>query len=564
MKKSKAKKSIHIRIFSVFLATYLLLMMGFSAFLVFQEKKIAGKELGNYSIQISNTIVDILENNLDENNDIIDMPKVKKEFTKQTLYYPSVYRAEVALFSSDYDLIYSTNDYWRCSYTESVVGNTHYTGYGLLNPRDWFSEEEVKELEDYLFANPKSEKIGDLNGYGLSIEGFWMDDEMIIPGKIYITPMYVTAFDEYGNVSAARGTRNVSPYSSGYEYTGNLPYFAHGSILQINSNTAKKSQDELRQVVADPSNLKESIEQLPESISSIERVNALTYRYYTIVPYKSSITVEGDNHFYSDFWTAVGQDINLWERIWSTLVYVWSSCLMIFLVASYILSRQTYKTYLKQEKLEKQRKEMTDALAHDLKTPLSIISGYAQNLQEDIHSEKREHYASHIHENVNRMDRIIRKMLEMTRLESDSFDLKLEEVSLEEISTDIINRYKQLCDERAIRTSVEGDALVKADRSLIERVIDNFIINAIDHTVDEGMINIKILDDTLEVYNRGSHIPEEKIKEIWLPFKKGNLERSNTKGTGLGLSISRTILELHRFSYGAKNSEDGVIFWFKW
>jgi signal transduction histidine kinase len=56
----------------------------------------------------------------------------------------------------------------------------------------------------------------------------------------------------------------------------------------------------------------------------------------------------------------------------------------------------------------------------------------------------------------------------------------------------------------------------------------------------------------------------DKIKEIWYPYKKVSAERSNTKGTGLGLAISRTILELHKFSYGVKNSEDGVIFWFKW
>lgn len=54
------------------------------------------------------------------------------------------------------------------------------------------------------------------------------------------------------------------------------------------------------------------------------------------------------------------------------------------------------------------------------------------------------------------------------------------------------------------------------------------------------------------------------MKEIWLPYKKGSTERSNTKGTGLGLAISKTILELHNFSYGVKNNKEGVTFWFKW
>ncbi len=364
-------------------------------------------------------------------------------------------------------------------------------------------------------------------------------------------------------VNSGSGTRRYV-YNSNYEDTENLPYFEHGAIIPINGYLNKKYKNELRQMVTNQSILKESIQQFPVSTVSIERLNALTYRCYIVMPYKSSVTSIDDNSIYSDFWITIGLDINIGERISSTLAYVWISCLFIFVISSYILSKQTYKTYLKREEIERQRKEMTDALAHDLKTPLSIISGYAQNLQEDIHTEKREHYASHINENVDRMDKIIRSMLEMSRLESDSFELKIEEVSLANICTEIIRRYKQVCDEKYIITFLEGDVLVKGDKSLIERLIDNFIVNAIDNTPENGKIGIKILNDTLEVCNSGSHIPEEKIKEIWFPYKKGNIERSNTKGTGLGLAISKTILELHNFSYGVKNNEDGVTFWFKW
>ena len=83
-----------------------------------------------------------------------------------------------------------------------------------------------------------------------------------------------------------------------------------------------------------------------------------------------------------------GRDVNLWEQCSNTLVFVWISCFIIFMIVAFILSRQTYNTYQKRENLDRQRKEMTKALAHDLKTPLSIISGYAQNLQENIFTEK--------------------------------------------------------------------------------------------------------------------------------------------------------------------------------
>ncbi|MDR7871258.1 MAG: HAMP domain-containing sensor histidine kinase [Tissierellaceae bacterium] len=564
MKSNRMKKSIYIRMFSVFLATYLLLMVGFSVFLVSKEKKTVDRELALHSTQISNRVVENLQGHLDSNNQIADIYKIKKNFVNKPIYVGIFDVPEVALFTSDYELLYNTNDYWRCAYNV-IDGNTHSIRYGLLNPKDWFSEEEIKELENYIYTNPKAKKIGDLDGYLLSIYGLWMDNEVLIPDKIVVSPMYATDFDENRKVvSSSADRKDNRVYSSNYRNMRNLPYFEHGGIMQEYNVQNNENRDEIRQMVTEQSKLNKSVQEILESTTSRERVNSLIYRYYMIVPYQNSVTILGENSFHSDFWTAVGLDINIGERISSTLLYVWISCLFIFIIAAYILSRQSYKTYLIGAQLEKQRKEMTDALAHDLKTPLSIISGYAQNLQENIHTEKRNDYANHINENVGRMDKIIRQMLEMSRIESDSLDLKLIDISLAEISNEIINRYKQVCDDKHISITIEGNADVKADNSLIERVIDNFMVNAIDNTPEDGRINIKISSKKFEIYNSGSHIPEDKIKEIWLPYKKGNVERDNTRGTGLGLAISRTIFELHKFSYGANNDDDGVTFWFKW
>lgn len=561
----KIKNSIFARSYRVLLVIYAVLMTGFFVLLVLQEKKAVTKELDTYSMQVSNTTVEILSKYTDENNHIADILKLKKEFAKNppSFYLPG--SPEIALFTNEHELLYSTNSFWRCIYTESVKGDSHNQEYGFLNPKDWFSEEEIFELEDYLYGDRRAKKVGEIDSYALRMEGLWLDKEMIIPDKIWVIPMYAKEIDEDGSVLASSGTRrNDMLYKSNYENTKGLPYFEYGNIIPGHYvNLFNKNQEELRQMVTDSTKLKGLTQSLLFSNISGERIKGLTYRYYMTIPYDYRVSVMEDQSLNSDFWTTVGLDINLWQRISSTFIYVFIFCLFIFVAAALILSKQTYKTYLKQEELERQRKDMTDALAHDLKTPLSIISGYAQNLQEDVHTEKREHYAGHITANVNRMDKIIRKMLEMSRLESDSLEARFEEISLNDICAEIFNRYKQICDEKFITASLDGEAVIKADKSLIERVIDNFVINAIDNTPGGGIISMRILEKTLEVFNSGSHIPEDKINEIWFPYKKGNTERSNTKGTGLGLSISRTILDLHKFSYGAKNTEDGVIFWFK-
>lgn len=562
MKDGKTKHTIYIRIFSALLATYLVLMIGFSIFLIAQEKKKAGLELRMAALQINNIIEGSLQDSINNENHIIDIGKIRKKLMGEPFAFTYL-GTEMALFSGDYNLIFNTNDYWKCSYTGYREGSKNYTGYGYLNPKEWFNEEEIKKLENYLYATPKPKKKGELAGYSLSMEGFWVDNEMLIPDKIIVTPMYAENFDENGNLSSSGGIHlNNIVFASGYKNINDLPYFEHGAILNNNRfHHNNEIQTELRSMVIDKEKLKEAVKKV-ETVQS-ERVNLLTYRYYLVQPYQNVINVMDNQNYYSEFWTVLALEINLLDKSGNILAFMWFSCFITFTIVALILSKQTYKTYKSRIELEDQRKEATNALAHDLKTPLSIISGYAQNLMENIHTEKREHYAGSIEANVKRMDKIIRQMLDLSRLESDSFKIVYEDVSLNKVCAKIIKRYNKICKEKHMKLSLEGDAIIKANNSLIERVIDNFFVNALSNTPDGGTICIRIFDDTLEFYNSGSHIPEEKLKEIWLPYKKLDVSRSNTKGTGLGLSISRTILELFKFPYGAKNCNDGVVFWFK-
>ncbi|HWQ78262.1 MAG TPA: HAMP domain-containing sensor histidine kinase [Anaerovoracaceae bacterium] len=562
MKKDKMKRTIYMRTFSALFAIYLALMAGFGIFLILQEKKVKGLELGTFALQVNNRVGEILQEHMDSDNCVADILKLKKDFVRES-FFAADSRTELAVYTGDYDLIFHTSDNWICSYTEYSEGSKNYIGYGYLNPEDWFNEKELEELDDFLRAEPKPEKPGDLAGYSLALEGFWMDNEMIIPEKIYVTPIYASSFYENGDLESSGGTRRDDMvYVSGYNSTGGLPYFKHGSIQPLGSSgRADEKQLELRSMVLNKERLKEASQQLGNT--SCERISPVTYRYYLLMPYQNRVKVEEDSGLYSEAWTVIAREVNLLDQCAGTLAFVWVSCFIAFLTAALILSAQTYKTYQKREALERHRKETTDALAHDLKTPLSIISGYAQNLLENINTEKREYYAGNIRDNVDRMDKIIREMLELSKLESDRLLLKIEDVSLGEVCNGIMNRYNQICCEKSITVSREGDAVIKADRTLAGRVTDNFFVNALDHTPDGGTIRIRITDTTFEFYNSGSRIPEEKLNEIWQPYQKADTSRGNTKGTGLGLSISRTILELYQFPYGAQNSDNGVIFWFK-
>lgn len=567
MKKDKIRRTILIRTFSALLAIYLILMAAFSIFLLRQADAMKKMELLSFILQVNGTIGDKLQNYTDNKTGTTDILKIKKEFVNDSSFFQYA-GTELALYSGDYRLIFNTNDYWICSYTERTEGNTGYAGYGCLNAGEWFSENDIAEIESCLYFVPKEKKKGDLSGYSVDLDGFWADNERIIPEKITVTPMYVNNIDRDGNVSSSSGAdSNKKIFTAKYnkKSTEGLQYYKHGSIIPkyIDSQN-ERTRTELRKLVTDGDKLKNYVEHIVSSNGfSVERVDLFTYRYYRAQPFKNTVKLAENNKNYSEFWVVFARDINLLGSCAGTLAFVWTVCFIVFMTAAAILSAQTYKTYRKKEELERRRIETANALAHDLKTPLCIISGYTQNLMENIHTDKREHYAQNIQTNVERMDKIIKEMLELSKLEADSIKLKFEEVSLGSLCTGIINRYKEVCAEKGIAAGLDGDAFVMAERSMLERVIDNFFVNAMDHVPEHGVISIRIFDNTFEIFNSGSRIPDHMTEEIWQPYKKADLSRSNSKGTGLGLSITRTILELHAFPYGAKNTGGGVIFWFK-
>lgn len=556
MKENQTKRTIYVRTFSSLFTAYLILMIGFSIFLINKEKKVQELQFNSLALQINHTANNIIKDN------ITDFPKLKRKMIGSLSFYANS-GTEIGIFTSNYNLIFNTNENWLCSYTESIEGNTHYTGYASLNPYDWFSDEDISELEGYLSSEPKVEKVGDLSGYILDIDGFWLKDEMIVPDRINVTPMYATKLNEDNTLSSSSGSTVSKVFiSNNNKATEDLPYFKIGSINPIN----KKNKDytNLRNLASNKDKLEKTVKKFVGT--SIDKVGLFTYQYYYPVPYQNTVrtlTFDGEN-YYSEYWTVCATEVNLLKLTYPTLIFVWISCFVTFFIAALIISTQSYKLYKRRDDLEKYRIETTNALAHDLKTPLSIISGYAENLIENVHTEKKDHYAANIQANVKRMDKIVLGMIELSKLESDSFKIKYEDVSLSEVCDKLINHYSPICDEKQIVINMEGDEVIKADFALMERVINNFFVNALEHTPNSGSINITINEDILEFYNSGSHIPEKELTEIWKPYKKVDSSRSNTKGTGLGLSISSKILELYNFSYGAKNYDNGVIFWFKW
>lgn len=224
----------------------------------------------------------------------------------------------------------------------------------------------------------------------------------------------------------------------------------------------------------------------------------------------------------------------------------------------------------KERQLEKLRKEFVAGVSHELKTPISVIKGYAEGLRDNIvEGEDREYYTDVIIDEADTMTKLVCDMLDLAQLESGSFRLKAETFFIDDFMEAFLKKYSGSIKEKGIKLicNIERNIEVKGDRFRVEQVIINYINNAVKHTKENGEIRV-ILENKIEyalirVENQGENIPEEELTNIWDKFYKVDKARNrNAGGTGLGLAVCKNILILHESKFGAENIEDGVRFYF--
>lgn len=236
--------------------------------------------------------------------------------------------------------------------------------------------------------------------------------------------------------------------------------------------------------------------------------------------------------------------------------------LILAMLCAIILSFALLRVWRKQERIEQVRREMTAALAHELKTPLSVLSATAELLGDNLAPEKQGHYLEVIRQQAQRMDGSVRQMLELSRLETGAKALRRTAFSLAELAQERLQA--ALPTDSIIHTefAAQGEYEVNADRALLTRALDALLENAVQHTSEDGCIMVHLADGVLSVTNTGDAIPADALPRLWEAYYQADPSRS-AKGDGLGLSIAKTVFDLHGFTCGAENTEIGPKFWFR-
>ncbi|MBQ2824620.1 MAG: HAMP domain-containing histidine kinase [Oscillospiraceae bacterium] len=226
---------------------------------------------------------------------------------------------------------------------------------------------------------------------------------------------------------------------------------------------------------------------------------------------------------------------------------IWAVGLFIGIAVSVILSVIAHNKYCAQYEIDEYRRNMTSALAHDLKTPLTAIMGYSENLKNNVHSEKRDYYADAVIENVRYMNEIITGTLELAKIEEQNITLNKTDVDMVSLADELLEKYKADFDDRGISVSVSGRCVVNADRGLISRALENLITNAVKYTSDGGSLEITAAEQEFRISNTCSAELKGNTEDFCRPFGK----KDAVSGSGIGLAIVKSIVNIHKFGFEA-------------
>lgn len=234
------------------------------------------------------------------------------------------------------------------------------------------------------------------------------------------------------------------------------------------------------------------------------------------------------------------------------------------------LSDTLGETASRLEKAQNAQREFLANVSHDLRTPLTMIKGYAEMIKEISWSdeEKREKDLDIITREADRLTALVNEILEFSAMQADGVPQEYGFIDLSHVVRDVIEQFAPFCEQNGyvIETEITDGITVSADEAQIKRVIYNFIDNAVNHTDESKKIKVSLTtrDGSVRfaVTDYGKGIAVEDIPYIWDRYYTARNRKNKAVVSGLGLSIAKEILTAHRAKYGVDN-KNNCTFWFE-
>ncbi|MBE4937967.1 HAMP domain-containing protein [Bacillus thuringiensis] len=224
----------------------------------------------------------------------------------------------------------------------------------------------------------------------------------------------------------------------------------------------------------------------------------------------------------------------------------------------------------KEREIETKRREFFAIVAHELKSPLTVMKGYLEGMIYNIGPyQNRDQYLKKNHQIIESMEQLVREILSVSKLEQHTFKLKVEEVNPSKLIGAITKDLEFFASQKSIEIikEIDSDLSIYTDCALLEKACKNIIHNAVMYSPHNEKVYIKLSEDSkqgqikMQIINTGVNIKDEDLQQIFKPFYRIEKSRNrNTGGNGLGLYIVKQILETLDIKYSIKNMEHSVQF----
>ena len=227
----------------------------------------------------------------------------------------------------------------------------------------------------------------------------------------------------------------------------------------------------------------------------------------------------------------------------------------------------------KRTEIDDMRKEFLSNVSHELKTPIALIQGYAEGLIDCVNDdeESKNFYCEVITDEANKMNKLVRNLLDLNELEFGQNNVNIERFNITELIKNCIMASDIIIKQEDIKLEFDAskEYYVWSDEFRIEQVLNNYLSNAIHYAKgDKKIIKISITTDDKKlrvgVFNSGDNIPENEMDKVWTKFYK--IDKARTReygGSGVGLSIVKASMDALNQKYGVINCENGVEFYFE-
>ncbi len=431
----------------------------------------------------------------------------------------------------------NAHPFWYVDYDKEIQ---HRGIIDYENFRESMTDEQYNKISEYLLSEDKKYVL-------LCAEFFYYDDDAeIIPKVIEVTEVKITEEDIYENVAT------VESFELNPTYNASANYYK-----------VENGEDEYIAYIPDEFFLgeynRENLIEYTEGFDEYGLEFSGASIYYT--DWFEFIFVNTEE-FYNDnqyICTATfAQKINVLDSCKKDIIMMNLYIMLLFVITGVILGAVMWRNLKKQIEQENRLRTVTNAMAHQLKTPLFVIGGYAENLAEDVNTDKRVHYAQVIKEQTASMNEMVCKMLDYSKLDSENFTLNIEKFNLSAMVSEIAEYYKL---DKA-QVDCEEDVYIEADKKLIKIAIENLVDNAVKYSTDFSKISVSLKNNELSVQNPYRTLTRQELKDIWKPYYR-TTEKEKADGHGLGLAMVRSILRLHKFSYSVGSADSSITFRFE-